>query len=585
MKTKLIRRLLVGASVAAIAALSWSHAHAAGYVDLVLGGNQGSQTFIDFRNQNFAMHVGGIEDANALPNGVNDPRYEYAIPTHYSKTKWLLDMEGERVTVVPGTDFIDYDNPTNRAAYVRAQKKWCAQIKSTRIFFDCPFETAPDFLQQMGAAFLVKDLVDAGFKVMVNDGDPYKAAERDETKPAGYVNKYATAIFIQDAIDVNQFNFSRYVLTCSVINSYVAMDKSVVVGVFDLNGKNPAAAQQFFGAAAFSNPLVYKHYNVSLLPTVNVGLEIPGGKPVVDAPVPTTIQTGLLPDLNGPVYFPLDNWWNLDMSAAPVDPNSATIIATIASYESTGGRLHPDFTPSYGIPYCVVDASTPLVPITLSNTSESDAGYPGGPTGYPIPAAATTNLRYIENAGGTDGDRHLLILDTSRKAAFELSYASYSGGRWSAGYGAVFKLDSNYRRPEGWTSTDAAGLCVLAGLVRYDEVYGTAPIRHATRCSLKKINGYVWPASHTGSTDVGGYPCGMRLRLKASVNTSVYPAPLRKLFDSWKVYGLIVADRGGNMYVQGTMDSRWDNAVLNPAFHSLHVTDFEVIQRGWKPTL
>jgi len=256
----------------------------------------------------------------------------------------------------------------------------------------------------------------------------------------------------------------------------------------------------------------------------------------------------------------------------------------IRSYESTGGRMHPDFTPSYGIPYCVVDNSTPLVPVSLRNTGESDRGAPGYPAGYPIPAAATTNLRYIENSGGLDGDRHLLIYNRDNRMVYELSYASYSDGVWSAGYGSVFKVDSNYRRPEGWTSTDAAGLCVLAGLVRYDEVYGPDPIRHAIRCSIKRTNRYVYPASHEGATDAGAPPLGMRMRLKANVDISRYPAPMRKIFQAMKTYGVIVADRGGNMYVQGTMDSRWDNGVLNPAFHSLDASDFEVIKLGWKPT-
>jgi hypothetical protein len=169
--------------------------------------------------------------------------------------------------------------------------------------------------------------------------------------------------------------------------------------------------------------------------------------------------------------------------------------------------------------------------------------------------------------------------------AFELSYASYADGQWTAGYGAVFKLDSNYERPEGWTSTDAAGLCVLAGLVRYDEVYGTQPIRHAIRVSIKQTDGYVWPASHTGATDAGAPPLGMRLRMKQTTDISGYPAPIRRIFQAMKDYGLIVADRGGNMYVQGTMDSRWDNDVLNPAFHSLYAGDFEVIKLGWQPAL
>jgi hypothetical protein len=125
---------------------------------------------------------------------------------------------------------------------------------------------------------------------------------------------------------------------------------------------------------------------------------------------------------------------------------------------------------------------------------------------------------------------------------------------------------------------------VLAGLVRYDEVYGAEPIRHAIRVSLKRTNGYVWPASHEGASDAGAPPLGMRLRLKASTDLSGLSPEVRKIFQAMKTYGLIVADRGGNMYVQGTMDPRWDSETLNPAFHGLHVSDFEVIQLGWRPT-
>jgi hypothetical protein len=311
------------------------------------------------------------------------------------------------------------------------------------------------------------------------------------------------------------------------------------------------------------------------------------GSTTTPPPPESSVSPGLLSDMTalGTLYAPADNWWNLRVDTAPLDPNSSVIIATIRSYESTGGRMHPDFTPSYGIPYAVVDGSTPLVPVTFGNTSESDRGAPNGPTGYPIPAAAIMNARYIENSGGLDGDRHMILYDRDKRMAFELSYASYSDGHWSAGYGAVFNLDSNYERPEGWTSTDAAGLCVLAGLVRYDEVSSSQPIRHAIRISIKRTNAYVWPASHTGAKDVGAPPLGMRLRLKQSKDISGYPAPIRKIFQAMKDYGVIVADRGGNMYVQGTMDSRWDNDVLNPAFHSFNASDFEVIKLGWQPAL
>ena len=300
----------------------------------------------------------------------------------------------------------------------------------------------------------------------------------------------------------------------------------------------------------------------------------------------TPVPTGLLADmvmLAGYLYEPHDNWWNVSVKNAPLDPNSAQIIQTIQSYEANGARLHPDMASDAGIPYCIVDDETPLVTVDFADPNESDAGAPGAPAGYPIPEAANTDSRYIENGGRSDGDRHLILFDKDQRVAFELVQAQYSNGRWSASYGAAFKLDSNYRRPNDWTSADAAGLCMLAGLLRYDEVYGPWPIRHALRVSLRHTNGHVWPASHTGATDAGAPPLGTRLRLKRSVDTVHYPPHMQKILIAMKTYGLIVADRGTSMYIQGTMDARWDNGVINPVFHDFDAADFEVIQMGWKP--
>jgi len=172
-------------------------------------------------------------------------------------------------------------------------------------------------------------------------------------------------------------------------------------------------------------------------------------------------------------------------------------------------------------------------------------------------------------------------VDRDRMLLYELYGTRWTGSRWEAAAGAVFDLKTNYRRKEGWTSTDAAGLAVFPGLVRYDEVVDTAPITHAFRVAVRASNGYVWPASHEAGNTVGAPPLGTRLRLKASKDISGYPAQVRKIFQAMKTYGLIVADNGSDMYVTGTMDSRWDNGMLNPAFHSLHTSDFEVIQSGW----
>jgi hypothetical protein len=145
----------------------------------------------------------------------------------------------------------------------------------------------------------------------------------------------------------------------------------------------------------------------------------------------------------------------------------------------------------------------------------------------------------------------------------------------------VFDLSANNRRPEGWTSADAAGLAILPGLVRYDEAFrGTIP--HALRVTLRCTNGYVWPASHRAGSTPRALPMGARLRLKASKDLSRYPGYIQNIFRGMQRYGLIVADNGSDMYVTGAMDARWNNDELNPAFRSLTAGDFEVVRLGWR---
>src|ERR1051326_2555480 len=281
--------------------------------------------------------------------------------------------------------------------------------------------------------------------------------------------------------------------------------------------------------------------------------------------------------------FPLTNWWNADVSNAPVDPHSAAYISFIGP---TRG-MHPDFggdssdpsAPIYGMPYVVVDGAQPLVPVTFDYDDESDAGAPGRPPGYPIPEEAKTQQKWIE--GGLAGnDRNA---DGEHRMLYELYALRWTGARWEAGSGATFPLDSNARRPEGWTSADAAGLAILPGLVRYDDAFGTAAIRHPFRRPLRATNGYVFPASHNAGTRAGALPMGARLRLRQSVDLSRFAPPLQRIFQAMKTYGLIVADNGSDIYVTGTYDTRWDHAALNPPFASLHANDFEVVQLGWQP--
>lgn len=300
----------------------------------------------------------------------------------------------------------------------------------------------------------------------------------------------------------------------------------------------------------------------------------------------------------GPLpLFPADNWWNVDISTAPVDPGSASYIAFVNN--GSPRRMHPDFggdagpVQIYGFPYVIVDSTVPLRTVQFQYASESDgvnhttgASFPF----YPIPDEAITQAHWIE--GGEPGnvdlrssaDRHMLILDKDRRTLFELYNVFYDGAQWRAGSGAFFDLGTNGRRPNGWTSADAAGLAILPGLVRYDEVFGAGEIQHAFRVTVRSTNGYVYPASHEAGSTTGALPMGARLRLKTSRDISGFSPEVQKIFRAMKRYGLIVADNGSDLYVSGTYDTRWDNGVLNPAFAALTGNDFEVVRLGYVPT-
>ncbi len=307
-----------------------------------------------------------------------------------------------------------------------------------------------------------------------------------------------------------------------------------------------------------------------------------------------------LAERNGPLpsplpLFPADNWWNQDISQAPVDSRSGEIIAFIGA---TRG-MHPDFggfeSPGshniYGMPYVVVDGTQPKRAVVFDYAGESDGV--NHQTGvsvpfYPIPDEAITQPYWIEGGppgnAGVGGDRHMLIVDRENRHLYELFALRWTGSRWEAGSGAFFDLETNGRRPEGWTSADAAGLAILPGLVRYDEVFGPDEIRHALRVTVRGVNGYVWPASHRANTNASGPPLGARLRLKAGKDISGHPPYIQKIFRAMKTYGLIIADTGSSMYVSGMFHPNWNNGQLNPAFSSIKAGDFDVVQLGWRGT-
>lgn len=303
--------------------------------------------------------------------------------------------------------------------------------------------------------------------------------------------------------------------------------------------------------------------------------------------------------------FPPDNWWNLDISNWPVATNSANYIAFI----NNGGNrtLHPDFGGNagtgfsiYGMPCATVTniTSGDLKAVQFQYSSESDGVDHATNTSfsfYPIPPEAISQPYWVE--GGDPGnvdlrssqDRHLLIVDRDRNYLYELYnvYYNTTQGKWFAGSGAFFDMNTNNRRPDTWTSADAAGLAILPGLVRYDEVYDptVTEIRHALRVTVRATNGYVYPASHRAGSATGALPMGARLRLKANsdVTQRTSDPNMQKIFRAMQRYGLIVADNGSDMYITGTYDTRWNNDILNPAFSNLSANDFEVIQLGYNP--
>jgi len=281
------------------------------------------------------------------------------------------------------------------------------------------------------------------------------------------------------------------------------------------------------------------------------------------------------PVANGPLpgpfpLFPADNWWNLDVSSAPVDANSDAFIAFI----NNGGtvHLHPDLGGDiqgaapriYGMPYGVVDGTQAKVAVKFHYWQESDGvdhitgvSFPF----YPIPDEVKTQAHWVEGGepGGQNlykGDRHLLIVDRTNLYLYELFNVFWNGTQWTAGSGAFFDMKTNNRRPEGWTSADAAGLAILPGLIRYDEVSGAGEIGHAFRFTVRATNGYVYPASHTAGSTTGALPMGARLRLKAGKDISGFPAQAQKIFRAMKKYGIIVADNGTDMFIGGTYDNR-----------------------------
>lgn len=337
----------------------------------------------------------------------------------------------------------------------------------------------------------------------------------------------------------------------------------------------PITKQRYYlrdGQAAYDlmrfHSLGISNTDLSTIPIATDSATPPGQENTDPTPVPTPTPmpvTGQGTMLGGCQVFPTDNPWNQDVTGLPVHAKSATYIASIG----TTRGLHPDFgsNPDYGIPFVIVEQNQPLVPITF--TAYGDESDPGP---YPVPNNAPVE-------GGSD--HHVLVLQKGACKLYELYRAEKNpAGGWFADSGAVFNLFSNDLRPDYWTSADAAGLPILPGLIRYDEVVA-GEITHAIRFTASSTQrGFIHPATHyAGSVNDNLPPMGLRVRMKASYDIAGLTGHSRVIAEAMKKYGMILADNGSSWYFQGGTDARWNDDDLNQ-LKSIPGSAFEAVYTG-----
>ena len=283
--------------------------------------------------------------------------------------------------------------------------------------------------------------------------------------------------------------------------------------------------------------------------------------------------------IDGCALFPPDNVWNAPVDRLPVDTlHSSDYVNSIGRF--TG--LHPDFGQglyqggTIGIPYGSINDNSTMVDVDFDPEAASECD----PGPYPLVGAP------IEGEPVADGDRHILVVRGGTCRLYE-TYASYPNGQggcvnpggWCAYSGAIFDLTSNALRPDGYTSGDAAGLPILEGLVRYDEI-AAGEIRHALRFTANETRkAHVWPARHDASdlTALTYPPMGQRFRLKASVDISGFSGDAQVILRALKRYGMMLADNGGDWFLSGAPDNRFDNDTLHDDFDQIHGSDFEAV--------
>lgn len=289
--------------------------------------------------------------------------------------------------------------------------------------------------------------------------------------------------------------------------------------------------------------------------------------------LPMAIRSASSPSIENCLVFPVDNVWNTRIDNLPIDSKSDEYIASIGA----DIVVHPDFGTVWngapiGIPYNIVTGAQPLSQISFEYTDESDPGP------YPIP---TDPL--IEGGSSSDGDRHILIVDKDNCILYEI-YRAYplEGNTWEAGSGAIYNLRSNNLRPDTWTSADAAGLPILPGLVRYEEI-AAGIITHALRfTAVNTRKQHIWPARHDASpiTDENVPPMGQRFRLISSFNITGFSPEVQVILKALKEYGMFLADNGSNWYITGSPDSRWDDDMLVRELRLVKGLDFEAVDES-----
>jgi hypothetical protein len=280
------------------------------------------------------------------------------------------------------------------------------------------------------------------------------------------------------------------------------------------------------------------------------------------------------PTVGGCPAFPADNVWNARIDTLPVHPLSDSYVGAIGRTAT----LHPDFGAGtwnggpIGIPYTTVPGTQARVPVSFDYADESDPGP------YPIPANPP-----IEGGPASTGDRHILIVDRDACKLYEL-YDAYPqpDGSWHAGSGAIFDLTSNALRPGGFTSADAAGLPILPGLARYDEV-AAGQILHALRFTAPVTQrAYLWPGRHYASSNTSPTvpPMGLRVRMKAGFDISSFPPRVQVILTALKRYGMILADNGSSWFVSGVPESRWNDDELVTWFRRVPGDAFEAVDES-----